>query len=65
MRVSLSPFSSRVQTPLQRYVSSKHGQTKNVKSFSIFHAVEWCNWNSNPRFFIKCHTSKSKHWGDV
>ena len=51
MRVSLSPFSSRLRTPLQRYVSSQYGQTKNVKSFSIFHVVEWHNWNLNPRVF--------------
>jgi len=40
MRVSVSPFSSRVWTPLQRYVRSEHGKKNSVKMFFTFHVVE-------------------------
>ena len=33
MKVSVSPYTSGVRTPLQRYVRSQHGQTKSVKMF--------------------------------
>jgi hypothetical protein len=65
MIVSVSPFSSRVRTPLQRYVCSQHGQTKVYRYFHFFVLWRYLIEIRSYAFLATCHNSKSMHWGGV
>jgi hypothetical protein len=66
MRVSMSPFLSRERTPLQRCVSSLHGQAKIYKYLFLF-SMLWSDLTGVPthELLATCHNSKFKNTGEM